>query len=249
MKCRTALTSLSIKSVLTRFIINQQKGRFISMYMDNKWCDEEKKIFAGQLYTPGDPELVKIKLKAHNLSVDYNSLHEDETEKRQAILNDLFWEFGPGSFMQGPIYIHYGSHTRIGHDSFFNFNTTIQDDSLVTIGNNNNFGPGLYIGTPLHPMLASERHKRELPNGSKRGFCYAKPVMIGNDCWFGVNVTICPGVTVGNGCVIGAGSVVIKDVPDNTFAAGVPARIIRTIKETESLRNETYLLGEYAEYF
>ena len=212
-------------------------------------CEEEKRIFAGKLYTPGDPELVRIKLKAHNLSVDYNKLHEDDKELRQAILDELFCEFGEGSFMQGPIYIHYGTHTRIGHDSFFNFNTTIQDDTFVTIGNNNNFGPGLYIGTPLHPMLASERSKKELPNGSKRGFCYAKPVVIGDDCWFGANVTVCPGVTVGNGCVIGAGSVLIRDVPDNCFAAGVPARVIRNITEAESLKGNEELLGDYADFF
>lgn len=212
-------------------------------------CNEENKIFAGKLYTPGDPELVKIKLRTHNLSVDYNKLHEDETEKRQAILKEIFCEFGEGSFMQGPIYIHYGTHTRIGHHNFFNFNVTIQDDTHVTIGNNNNFGPGLYIGTPLHPMLAYERRKMELPNGSKRGFCYAKPVVIGDECWFGANVTVCPGVTIGSGCVIGAGSVITKDVPDNCFAAGVPARVIREINETESLRNYPDLLGDYAEYF
>ena len=176
-------------------------------------------------------------------------LHEDETEKRRAILSEMFNEFGEGSFMQGPIYIHYGVHTSIGHDNFFNFNVTIQDDSWVTIGNNNNFGPGLYIGTPLHPMLASERRKMELPNGSKRGFCYAKPVVIGDECWFGANVTVCPGVTIGNGCVIGAGSVVTKDVPDNCFAAGVPARVIRKITEAESMRNHPELLGDYAEFF
>ena len=201
------------------------------------------------VYTPGDPELVKTKLKAHDLSVDYNMLHEEEREKRQAILKDLFCEFGEGSFMQGPIFIHYGTHTRIGRDNFFNFNTTIQDDTLVTIGNSNSFGPGLYILTPLHPMYAPERRKMELPNGSKRGFCYAKPVVIGDECWFGANVTVCPGVTIGNGCVIGAGSVVTKDVPDNCLAAGVPARVIRVITEDESLRNHPELLGDYAEYF
>ena len=210
---------------------------------------EEEKIMAGKLYTPGDPELVRIKLKAHNLSTDYNRLHENETEKRGEILKELFREFGEGSFMQGPIFIHYGSHTRIGKRNFFNFNTTIQDDALVTIGSFNNFGPGFCIATPVHPMLADERRARELPNGSRKGFCYARPVTIGDDCWFGANVTVCPGVTIGSGCVIGAGAVITKDVPDNTFAAGVPARVIRTITEADSLRNDPELLGDYAEYF
>ena len=210
---------------------------------------EEAKILAGKLYTPGDPDLVAMKLKAHNLSVDFNTLHEDETEKRDAILAELFSEFGEGSFMQGPICIHYGIHTKIGAHCFFNFRTTIQDDGMVIIGDHNNFGPGLTIVTPIHPMLGEERRPRELPNGSRKGFCLAKPVVIGNDCWFGANVTVCPGVTIGDNCVIGAGAVVTKDIPSGTFAAGVPCRVIRAVTRQDSWKGKDELLGEYAEFF
>lgn len=118
-----------------------------------------------------------------------------------------------------------------------NFNFTVQDDSKVTIGNHCMFGPNCTIVTPLHPMIADERNGLVCSDGEKRLLCYAKPVVIGNNCWFGANVVVCPGVTIGNGCVIGAGSVVTKNIPDNSFAAGVPARVIRKITDADSIYN------------
>jgi len=197
---------------------------------------EEEKIFAGVLFCPGDPALRALKLKTHNLNTDYNSTYEDETEKRAAILSEMLGGLGKGCFMQGPIYFHYGVHTKIGDRFFANFNFTVQDDAEVTIGNDCNFGPGVTIVTPLHPMIASERKTMLNANGEVKRFCYAKPVRIGNDCWFGANVTVCPGVTVGDRCVIGAGSVVTKDIPPDSFAAGVPCRVIRTITEKDGMK-------------
>ena len=206
--------------------------------------NEERKIMCGQLYTPGDPELVAMKLRAHSLSQDYNKLYEDQTDERNKILRDLFLEFGEGSFMQGPIFIHYGVHTRIGAGCFFNFNTTIQDDCMVTIGDNCNFGPGLTIATPVHPLVARERNiKIETPAGRK-GVCSAKPVTIEDGCWFGANVVVCPGVTVGDNCVIGAGSVVTSDIPDNSFAAGNPCRVIRPITQEDSMIHKPEILAD-----
>ena len=95
---------------------------------------EEEKIFAGQLFSPGDPELRAIKLRAHNLNTDYNKTYEHETEKRAAILSQLVGEMGEGSFIQGPVTFHYGVHTKIGKRFFGNFNLTVQDDAPVTIG-------------------------------------------------------------------------------------------------------------------
>ncbi len=211
--------------------------------------NEEERLLSGKLYTPGASELVELKLKAHNLSIDYNKLHEDEVEKRTSILRSLFPDMGEGNFFQGPINIHYGVHTHIGSNCFFNFNTTIQDDGNVIIGDNNNFGPGLTIVTPIHPMLASERKARELPNGLRKGFCYAKKVEIGSNCWFGANVTVCPGVKIGDNCVIGAGAVVTKDIPNDTFAAGVPCKVIRLITEKDSLKDNLELLGDYVDIY
>ena len=105
----------------------------------------------------------------------------------------------------------------------------------MTIGDHCNFGPNVTIVTPLHPMIAEERRGLSCQDGSVQFLCYAKPVVIGNDCWFGANVVICPGVTIGDNCVLGAGSVITKDIPSNSFAAGVPARVIRTITKEETI--------------
>lgn len=204
---------------------------------------EEEKIFAGQLFAPGDPELRAIKLRTHNLNNDYNATYEHETEKREQILRDIIGEIGEGSFIQGPVHFHYGKHTAIGKRFFGNFNLTVQDDAKVVIGDDCNFGPNVTIVTPVHPLLASERFAMLDAEGNRKHLCYAKPVSIGNDCWLGANVVVCPGVTIGNGCVIGAGSVVTRDIPDNSFAAGVPCRVIREITEADSMVHKPDILA------
>lgn len=207
---------------------------------------EEKKIFAGTLFAPWDEDLRAMKLRAHDLNTDYNQTYEDETEKREAIIRSLLGEVGEGFFFQGPIYFHYGSHTHIGRRFFGNFNLTIQDDGEVTIGDDCNFGPNVTIVTPVHPMLPEERRALQAPDGSRHHMCYARPVHIGNDCWFGANVVVCPGVTIGDGCVIGAGSVVVKDIPANSFAAGNPCRVIRPLSEKDSMENKPDILNGYS---
>lgn len=207
---------------------------------------EEEKIMAGILFDPANPELKAIKTKTHNLNVDYNQTHEDDTQKRAEILSQIIGAFGEGGFIQGPIAFHYGKHTRIGKNFFGNFNLTIQDDAEVTIGDNCNFGPNVTIVTPIHPMIASERQEILTAAGEKRRLCYAKPVQIGNNCWFGASVTVCPGVTIGDDCVIGAGSVVTKDIPEGCFAAGVPCRVIRKITEVDSMKYKPDILADNA---
>lgn len=205
---------------------------------------EEEKILSGILFNPGDPELKALKLQSHRLSAEYSRSDEAETEYRSRLLRQLLAAFGEGSFLQGPVFFHYGCHTRIGKRCFFNYNLTIQDDAPVTIGDDNNFGPNLTIVTPLHPMLPDERKQMLDGNGCPKRFCYAKPVRIGNDCWFGANVVVCPGVTIGDGCVIGAGSVVTRDVPPLSFAAGNPCRVIRPITEADSMNRKPDVLAD-----
>lgn len=204
---------------------------------------EEDKILRGELFCPGDPQLRAMKLRSHKLSAEYSKTLEDDAEIRAELAKLILAEFGEGSFMQGPVFFHYGKHTRIGKRNFFNYNLTVQDDALVTIGNDNNFGPNATIVTPVHPMLPDERRVMLNEKGEQKHLCYAKPVVIGNDCWFGANVVICPGVTIGSNCVIGAGSVVTRDIPDNSFAAGVPCRVIREINESDSMVNKPEVLG------
>ncbi len=205
---------------------------------------EEDKIKKGILFSPADPDLKAIKLKTHNLNMDFNRLYENQTEERAKILSEILGELGEGSFLQGPITFHYGIHTKIGKGCFINFNFTVQDDAEVIIGDDCNFGPNVTIVTPVHPMLASERKVMLDKDGNKKHLCYAKPVNIGKDCWFGANVVICPGVTIGDNCVIGAGSVVVKDIPSGVFAAGNPCRVIREITEKDSMLYKPEILAD-----
>ena len=201
---------------------------------------EEEKIFAGKLFFPGDPALKAKKLKAHNLNIDFNRLHEDETEERSRILHELLGRLGENSFIQGPVTFHYGCHTEIGDCTFINFNFTVQDDAKVTIGNHCDFGPNVTIVTPIHPMLADERIAYPDEDGTPRRLCRAKPVTVGDGCWIGANAVILPGVTVGKNSVIGAGSVVTRDVPSGVFAAGNPCRVIRELTDADSLKHQNF---------
>ncbi|MGI6254918.1 MAG: sugar O-acetyltransferase [Acutalibacter sp.] len=206
---------------------------------------EEERIFQGIVFCPGDPELRAIKLRTHNLNVEYNQTFEDETEKRAQLLSQMVGQMGENGFIQGPVYFHYGKHTKIGKKFFGNFNLTIQDDGEVTIGDRCNFGPGVTIVTPVHPMIPEERNVLMSPEGVPTRLCYAKPVHIGNDVWLGANVVVCPGVTIGDGCVIGAGAVVTRDVPPRTFAAGNPCRVIREITDADSMRHKPEILADF----
>ena len=205
---------------------------------------EEERIFQGIVFCPGDPELVTLKLRTHNLNVDYNNTYEDEYENRAAILGEILGEMGEGTRIQGPIAFHYGKHTKIGRNFFGNFNLTIQDDGEVTIGDRCNFGPNVTIVTPIHPMVPEERNALLGPDGKPKRLCYAKPVHIGSDVWLGANVVVCPGVTIGDGCVIGAGAVVTRDIPPRTFAAGNPCRVIREITEQDSMAHKPEILAD-----
>ncbi|HBF14663.1 MAG TPA: sugar O-acetyltransferase [Clostridiales bacterium] len=204
---------------------------------------EDEKRAAGLLFFPGDPALKAIKLRTHKLNIDYNNTYEDEAEKRAEILGEMLGALGAGSFLQGPVTFHYGQHTKIGKDVFINFNLTVQDDAEVVIDDGCDFGPNVTIVTPVHPMLAAERKRMRNEHGEEKRLCYAKPVHIGKNCWVCANATILPGVTIGDNCVIGAGSVVTRDIPANSFAAGNPARVIRTLTEADSMTHKPERLG------
>ena len=204
---------------------------------------EDEKRAAGLLFFPGDPALKAIKLRTHKLNIDYNNAYEDETEKRAEILGEMLGELGEGSFLQGPVTFHYGQHTKIGKGVFINFNLTVQDDAEVVIDDGCDFGPNVTIVTPVHPMLADERKRMRTERGEETRLCYAKPVHVGKNCWICANTTILPGVTIGDDCVIGAGSIVTRDIPANSFAAGNPARVIRTLTEADSMAHQPERLG------
>ena len=196
---------------------------------------ETEKMLAGKLYDPTDPELAKRREAAHKLSKQYNDTIEDEEEARADILRRLLPNMGEGTYLQGPIQFDYGVYTTIGVNSYANFNFTVLDCCPVTIGNNVFFGPNCSIMTPMHPLLPSERNMRRRENGQLYDLEYAKPIVIEDDCWIAANVVVCGGVTIGRGSVIGAGSVVTRDIPAGSLAAGNPCRVIRPITGADSM--------------
>lgn len=198
----------------------------------------------GSLFSPAEEWRTEIKKRAHALNQKYNELTEYQPEERKEVLRELLGELNEGVSFNGPIRFHYGVHTKIGKNTFFNFNFTCQDDAEVTIGESCDFGPNVTIVTPLHPLLSDERKALRCPDGTEKRLCWAKPVVIGNGCWICANVTILPGVTIGDNCVIGAGSVVTRSIPANSLAVGNPCRVIRTLTEKDSLANMPEILGD-----
>lgn len=197
---------------------------------------ESEKMLKGKLYDPSDKALEMQRKKAHRLSKDYNDTYDDEEEKRAEILKKLIPDMGRGTYIQGPIQFDYGVNTVFGENCYANFNLVVLDCCPVTIGNNVFFGPNCMIATPVHPLLPEERNIRYRKDGTAYDLEYAKPIVIEDDCWIASNVTICGGVRIGRGVVIGAGSVVTKDIPAETFAAGNPCRVIRKITEKDSVK-------------
>jgi maltose O-acetyltransferase len=182
---------------------------------------EREKMLAGELYDPLDAELVATRERARNLCQELNATREAEEETRRRILRDLFAAGGDSVWMQPPFFCDYGSNIELGERVFFNFNCVVLDVCRVRIGAYSLFGPAVQIYTPMHPFDAALRRQQE----------FGKPVEIGSDVWVGGGAIILPGVKVGSRSVIGAGSVVTRDVPDGVFAAGNPCRVVREIRE------------------
>ena len=185
---------------------------------------ERDKMLAGELYDPFDAELVPARERARDLCRELNATRERDQELRRSILQQLFGRGGESVWMQPPFFCDYGSNILLGERVFFNFNCIVLDVCRVTIGDFTLFGPGVQIYTATHPMNAELRRKQE----------FAKPIEIGADVWVGGGAIICPGVKIGSKSVIGAGSVVTRDIPDGVFAAGNPCRVIRAVTESES---------------
>jgi len=182
---------------------------------------EREKMIAGEMYDPLDAELVGARARARDLCQDLNATRESQEAERRRILLDLFGRGGDTVWMQPPFYCDYGSNIELGERVFFNFNCIVLDVCPVRIGDFTLFGPAVQIYTPLHPFDAQQRRREE----------YGKAIEIGSDVWVGGGAMILAGVTIGSRSVIGAGSVVTRDIPDGVFAAGNPCRVIRTIAD------------------
>ena len=182
---------------------------------------EKEKMLAGELYEALDDELVRARERARDLCQDLNASREKDLEARRRILIELFGQGGETVWMQPPFYCDYGSNILLGKRVFFNFNCIVLDVCQVKIGDFALIGPAVQIYTAMHPLDAEQRRHSE----------FGKPVEIGSDVWIGGGAIICPGVKIGSKTVIGAGSVVIRDIPDGVIAAGNPCRVIREITE------------------
>jgi len=182
---------------------------------------EREKMLAGELYDPFDPELTGARDRARDLCQDLNSTRETQQADRRRILRELFCAGGEDVWMQPPFFCDYGSNIVLGKKCFFNFNCVVLDVCQVTVGDFTLFGPAVQVYTAMHPLNSALRRERE----------FGKPVEIGSDVWVGGGAIICPGVKIGSRCVVGAGSVVTRDIPDGVFAAGNPCRVIRPLTE------------------
>jgi maltose O-acetyltransferase len=183
---------------------------------------EKEKMVAGELYNPLDEELSADRVKTRLLLKELNESWEDEPAERLRIMKELLPNATTDLWLQPPFFCDYGYNMKIAERVFFNFNCVVLDVAPVVIGSRTMFGPNVQIYTATHPMNPVERSS---------GVEYAKPITIGDDVWVGGSVVICPGVTIGDRSVIGAGSVVTKNIPSDVFAAGNPCRVIRNLSE------------------
>lgn len=181
---------------------------------------EKEKMMAGEPYDAHCAEMIEIrtivKRKLHRLNVT-----EYYTDKFQETINDLCPNSAKNLHLEPPFYCDYGENIHAADGVFINFGATILDGAQVTIGRKTLLAPGVHIYTAGHPLNIEDRREWE--------FC--KPVTIGKECWIGGHVTICPGVTIGDRAVIGAGAVVTKDIPADTLAVGNPARVVKKLNE------------------
>ncbi len=181
---------------------------------------EKEKMISGEMYNPLDAVLSEDRQKARLLLKKLNDSLESDMQAGTAILKQLLPNAGEGLWIQPPFYCDYGYNISTGRNVFLNFNCVILDVAPVTIGSRVMLGPNVQIYAASHPLDHKERSS---------GLEFGKPVMIGDDVWIGGSAVICPGVSIGERCVIGAGSVVTKDIPAGVFAAGNPCKLIREL--------------------
>lgn len=181
---------------------------------------EKEKMISGEMYLPADIELSREREKTRLLLLKFNQTPEDRADIRNKLLKELLPNTGHSLWIQPPFYCDYGYNIITGENVYFNFNCVVLDVAEVKIGSRCLFGPNVQIYTATHPLNHTERAS---------GLEYAKPISIGEDVWIGGSTVILPGITIGDRTIIGAGSVVTKDIPADVIAAGNPCRIIRNV--------------------
>lgn len=185
----------------------------------------KEKMHTGELYLPGDEEIIKEQFDCLELLYDYNATRSKEQEKRQELLKKMFAEIGTDCYIEPPLHANFGGkHVHFGKNVYANFNLTLVDDTHIYVGDYTMIGPNVTIATAGHPLL---------PELRRQGYQYNKSIRIGRNCWIGAGAVIVPGVHIGDNAVIGAGSIVTKDIPSDVVAVGNPCKVLREIDEAE----------------
>ena len=179
-----------------------------------------ERMESGKLFYAGDPELSRAKLRCKELLYDFNHARPSQAGEMLALLGQLLGAMGEGCWIESPLYVNWGSRIALGDHVYANTGLTVIDDTFVTIGSHVMLGPRVTISAASHPVD---------PELRRQAYQYDLPVTIEENVWVGAGATILPGVTIGKNSVIGAGSVVDRDIPPDVGAAGVPCRVLREI--------------------
>jgi maltose O-acetyltransferase len=181
---------------------------------------EREKMLAGELYLASDPELVQARVRARRLFARFNSSDPGDAAARAALLRELLGALGQDAWIEPPFYCDYGTQVMLGPSVFVNFGGVFLDCAAIAIGEKAQLGPNVQLLTADHPREAAAR---------AAGPELARPIVIGARAWLGGGVIVCPGVSIGADTVVGAGSVVTRDLPASVIAAGNPCRVIRAL--------------------
>ncbi len=185
------------------------------------------RMHTGEIYYPNDQEIVNFQLQCLDKLYSFNQTRPFEQEKRQQMMKEMFASVGEGCYIEPPFHANFGGHhVHLGNYVYANFNLTCVDDTHIYIGDNTMIGPNVTLATAGHPILPRLREK---------GYQFNLPIHIGKNCWLGAGVIVLPGVNIGDNSVIGAGSIVTKDIPSNVVAYGSPCKVIREISKNDEI--------------
>lgn len=185
--------------------------------------EQRDNMHNGKLYDPNDDSVMEEQMVCLDRLYDFNQTRPSEMDKRNAIMKEMMGDVGKDCYIEPPFHANWGGkHVHFGDGVYANFGLTCVDDTHIYVGSHTLFGPNVVLATAGHPMM---------PELRKHGIQYNMPIHIGENCWLGAGVIVVPGITIGDNVVIGASSVVTKDIPSNSVAMGTPCRVVRQIND------------------